>query len=324
MEQKFIDQGLKPPMIQNWIQEFNTQNHGKRVPFREIKPVLQFIQDSVGIHPTRLLKQSVRRYEIGNLHSVSGEVFERAIQVKKEIEQHLDSNQKIHKEKLLDKIYGNRSGFIPFYEIEEKLEFLRTYGGQYPKKYLGRGIRYYQKKKIKRIASWRESRIDRDCREIIQKKPDLRLSSLPEKFMNQEIGKLLSVLKKISIQQICRNNDAGFEADILLQVALGRKPYPDPDQVLIRFDDAARYLKMKRKAFDYLVASHSSLFKKIAVRKENGWYIPDESLAMLKKIAGFSLIKGKYDFLASREKENRTSCYGSMSRAIGSSRSSKT
>jgi hypothetical protein len=295
-------------MIQNWIQELNTQNRGKRVPYREIKPVLQFIQDAVGIHPTRLLKQSVGRYEAGNLNTVSGEVYERVLQIKKEIEQHLDSNQKIHKEKLLDRIYGNRSGFIPFYEIEEKLEFLRKYGGQYPKKYLGRGIRYYQKKRIKRIASWREAGIDKDCREIIQKKPDLRLSSLPEMFLKQEIGRLISVLKKISIQQICRNSDAGFEADILRQVALGRKPYPDPDQVLIRFDDAARYLKMKPKAFDYLVANHSSLFKKIAVRKENGWYIPDESLATLKKIAGFSLIKGKYDFLASRKNECYISC----------------
>jgi hypothetical protein len=320
MEQKFLELGLERPIIQNWIRELNTQNRGKRIPYREMKPVLEFIQDTVNIHPTRLLKQSVKRYETGTLHTVSSQVFEHAMQVKKEIEQYLDSNQTIHKEKLLDGIYGKRAGFIPFYEIEEKLEFLREYGGHYPKKYLGRGIGYYRKKKIKRIASWRGIRIDKDCREIIQKKPDLRLSSLPRVFQYQEVGRLLSVLKKISIQQICHDNNVEFEADILRQVTLDPGQYPNQEQVLVRFDEAARYLKMKQKAFDYLVASHSSLFKKIAVRKENGWYIPDISLEMLKKIAGFSLIKGKYDFLASRKDECYASCYGSMSRAIGSSR----
>jgi hypothetical protein len=134
--------------------------------------------------------------------------------------------------------------------------------------------------------------------------------------MNQEVGRLLSVLRKISIQQICHNNDVEFEADILRQVTLDPVQYPNQEQVLVRFDEAARYLKMKQKAFDYLVASHSNLFKKIVVRKEKGWYIPDTCLAMLKKVAGFSLIKGKYDFLASRKNECRASCYGSMSRVI--------
>ncbi|MBA4366957.1 MAG: hypothetical protein C0403_04890, partial [Desulfobacterium sp.] len=316
MEQKFLDLGLERPIIQNWIRELNTQNRGKRIPYREMKPVLQFIQDIAGIHPTRLLKQSVKRYETGSLHTVSSQVFEDAMQVKKEIDQYLDSNQTFHKEQLLDGIYGKRAGFIPFYEIEDKLEFLREYAGQYPKKYLGRGIGYYRKKKIKHIASWRGIRIDKDCLDIIQKKPDLRLLSLPKMFMNQEVGKLLSVLKKISIQQICHDNDVEFEADILRQATLDKGCYPDPGQVLVRFDEAARYLKMKQKAFDYLVASHSNLFKKIVVRKEKGWYIPDICLAMLKKVAGFSLIKGKYDLLASRKNECCASSYRSMSRVI--------
>ena len=121
--------------------------------------------------------------------------------------------------------------------------------------------------------------------------------------MEEEIGKLLSALKHISIQQVCDNNDVEFEEDIINQITLTREQYRHQDQVLVRFDEAARYLKMKQKAFDYMVANHSGLFKKIAVRKEQGWYIPDIYLEMLKKVSGFSLIKGKYDFLVSRKNE---------------------
>ena len=163
------------------------------------------------------------------------------------------------------------------------------------------------------------AKIDQDCRDIIRKKPDLPLSFLPEVFMKEEVGKLLSVLKKISIQQVCDKNDVEFEEDIIKQITLGRERYMNRNQVLVRFDEAARYLKMKQKAFDYMVANHSSLFKKIAVRKDQGWYIPDIYLDTLKEISGFSLIKGKYNFLVSRKNECRSSSYISVSEAVVSS-----
>ena len=146
MEQKFLDQGLDRRKIQDWIAEFQAGNRKKRIPYREIEPILEFIQATVGIHPTRLLKQSLKRYETGNLHTVSSQVFEKAVKLKTEIQQSLDTKQAIHTEKLRDTILGTRPGFVPFYEVEDKLEFLREYGGHYPKKYLGRGIGYYQEK----------------------------------------------------------------------------------------------------------------------------------------------------------------------------------
>jgi len=303
MEQNFFGQGLERPEIQNWIQEMDAKNQEKRIPYPEIKPVLQFVEHTTGIHPTRLLKQSLSRYESGNLRTVSSRILEQALYVKKEVEQRLDTNQTIDRDKFREGVYGKRPGFIPFYEIEDQLEFLRKQGGQYPKKYLGRGIGYYQKKKVKRIASWRAIKIFNDCRELIKLKPELPISSLPLVFIRQEFGRLFSVLKQISIQSVCEKNDVEFEAKILNQVALNREKSLYPNQGLIRFDEAARYLKMKPRAFDYLVANHSELFKKIVVRKEKGWYIPDIYLEAFKKVAGFPLIKGKYDFLVSRKIE---------------------
>ncbi|MFH2066139.1 MAG: hypothetical protein ABIK15_13135 [Pseudomonadota bacterium] len=322
MEQKFFAQGLDRSKVQRWIEDLNAGSRKKRVPYPEIKPVLEFIHQTTGIHPTFLLKQSVKRYEDGNLHTVSAEIFERVLEIGNEIRQYLDSGQTPDREKMRDNILGKRPDFIPFYEVEDKLDFLRDYGGQYPKKYLGRGIGYYRKKKIKSIAPWRLTKIDQDCRDIIRNKTGLPLSSLPAMFMKQEVGKLLSVLKRISIQQVCDTNDVEFEADIIKQITLGHEQYRNRNQVLVRFDEAARYLKMKQKAFDYMVANHSGLFKKIAVRKEQGWYIPDIYLDTLKKVIGFSLIKGKYNFLVSRKKEGRPACYVSVSAAVVSSGSS--
>jgi hypothetical protein len=303
MEQKFFEQSLERQEIQNWIEEVDFKHQTRRIPYREIKPILQFVEDTTGIHPTRLLKQSLKRYESGSLRTVSSKILEYTLQVKKEVDLLLDSSQTIDKEKLRDRIYVKRPGYTPFYEIEDKLEFLRERGGQYPKKYLGRGIGYYKKKKIKRIASWRAIKIFNDCQELIRRRPELLISSLPAVFMKQKVGKLSSVLKQISIQRVCQKNDVEFEADILNQVTLNRVKYRYQNQELIRFDEAARYLKMKPMAFDYLVANHSDLFKKIVVRKENGWYIPYLRLEALKKVIGFPLIRGKYDFLVSLRKE---------------------
>ena len=139
MEEKFIAQGLDRHKIQDWIAEFHTGNRKKRVSYQEIKPILRFIQDTAGIHPTRLLKQSLKRYETGKLQTVSRRVFEKVLRIKTEIQQYLDSNRTLHMEKLRDIILGKRPGFVPFYEIEDKLDFLREYGNHYPKKYLGAG-----------------------------------------------------------------------------------------------------------------------------------------------------------------------------------------
>jgi hypothetical protein len=57
---------------------------------------------------------------------------------------------------------------------------------------------------------------------------------------------------------------------------------------------------MGRKAFDLMVATHSDIFRKIAIY-DRSWYLPDLYIKELKKNKGFFAVKAKYELLSNAD-----------------------
>lgn len=86
MRKKFLDAGIHGQQLDQWLDELERLPPGNRVPYHRIKPVLRFIQEALGVHPTAILNQSVDRYETGMLKSVSRGIFNQAIIIKRKAE----------------------------------------------------------------------------------------------------------------------------------------------------------------------------------------------------------------------------------------------
>ncbi len=67
MEKKFLNQGLNKSEIEEWIEELDLISDKQRVSYKDIKPVLDYLQRSLEVNPTRILNQRVDRYESGEL-----------------------------------------------------------------------------------------------------------------------------------------------------------------------------------------------------------------------------------------------------------------
>jgi len=62
MEQKFIDQGFYRPDIKELIRELHLMEKQERVLYKDIKPILKFLEETLEINPTRILNQWFVRY----------------------------------------------------------------------------------------------------------------------------------------------------------------------------------------------------------------------------------------------------------------------
>ncbi len=317
MEQKFLEQGLEKSKIKEWIKEVEFISHNKRVAYEKVKQILYYLETHLKAHPSRLLKQSLPRYERGELKTVSEEIYHRLLILKEKTEMALSSGRKFETEKIREEIYGKREGFTPYDEVIEELNFLKTIAGKSPRKYLSRSDSNYKKGKLINLAAWRLKKIREDCLDTIRNRPEISLSSLPKAFLSKEIQKLIFFFRSYTIVKLCDDEGIEFERRILTPKYLEKEISKHNNNVLVRFDDTARFLDMKRKAFDYLVAKHVKIFKKIVKSHHMRWYIPDSYLKVLAETVGFSLIREKYNLLATNGKQLCIPHKGTQQHIIG-------
>jgi hypothetical protein len=296
MEQKIFAHGFNRAEIRTSIKELGSIGDEDRISYKEMKPILGYLEKNLRVNPTRILNQSSARYEGGELKTVSKKVFNYALKLKKRTENALNTGSKFEVEKIWEEISGKRKGFTLYSEIEEELDFLKYYGGISLKKYLRRSTSYYKESRLKRIASWRVQNIKDACTELINNKPELALASLPKSYARMRITKLLSVLKSHLFARLKRDED-GIERLILTSAYYSKKEYKKENCGFININKTAYFLGMNKIAFDLLVAANSDLFRKI-MTYDKEWYFSYQYLKNLKKKEGFDLIKTKYEVLA--------------------------
>ena len=248
MRKKFSDVGIHGQQLDRWLDELERLPLDNRIPYHRIKPVLRFIQEALGIHPTSILNQSVERYETGMLKSVSRKIFNRAMTLKHKTEKARAAGRKREIEKLKEDLSGGKAGYSLYLEVEEELTFLRKFAKKSAKSYLGRGVWTYQAGRAKRIADWRARKILQDCDRFIQKTPELPLSCLPESRRVNWVQMLLDVLVARTTQLLSEQEGLVFEKRIL-RPARARDAYVNPNHGFTRFDMAPGVLRMKKKAF---------------------------------------------------------------------------
>ncbi len=296
MRKKFADAGVDGQQLDRWLDELAMLPAGGRVPYRRIKPVLHFIRDTLGVHPTAILNQSVERYETGMLKSVSRDIFNRAMSLKHRAEKALAAGRQREIEKLKEDVTGGRSGYSLYLEVEEELTFLRRYAKKSAKSYLGRSLWTYNTGKAKRIADWRARKIVQDCDRFIRETPDLPLSSLPRSRQAKRVRRLLDVLVAHTTQLLSEQEGLVFEKRIL-RPSHARGEYINQKHGFTRFDMAPGVLGMRKKAFDLMVAKNCDIFRSVG-RYTKRWYLSDLYLKELSEKEFFDLISAKYERMA--------------------------
>jgi hypothetical protein len=295
MEQKFLDQGLERAEINQWIEELDESHDPARVPYETLKPALEYLKNVFQISPTHLLNQSPCRYDAGELRMISREKYESVLEIKKRADKALHSGSRFEIEKLREEISGKRKGMTLFSEIEDELEFLCNCGGKGQKRYLGRSVSYYKKSKLKRIASWRAQKIRADCDELVGNKPDLPVLLLPKRQKKRAVSRLVSSLKSLMVSKIMEDESMVYEKIILTPSYGKMETYKYGDYM--NMDETPTFLRMRRKAFDLMVATHSELFRTLA-KYHGRWRLPGLFVKDLKEKEGFSIVKEKYEFMA--------------------------
>jgi hypothetical protein len=305
MEQKFLDQGFGRPEIEKGIQELDRMSEEERVDYEEIRPVLDYLEEALEVNPSRILKQWSVRYESGELRTVPDGVYAYALDLKKRTEEAVRSGSRFALEKLREEIYGRREGLTLYSEVEEELEFLRKHARKSPKRYLGRSISAYRKRKLKRIASWRAQKIRDDCKECLGNRQDLPLDSIPKSYAKTRVGGLLSFLRDYLVDKMMDAEDRPDERTILTPFRYHKEEYEKEEYGYTSVKSAARALGMSKKAFDLLLCEHSDIFKRIGLYDEK-WYLPNLYLKEVVEKEGFDLVRLKYETLAKNGK--RLSC----------------
>ena len=299
MEQKLIDQGFDRFDIIELIRDLYLIEKQERVLYKDIKPILNFLAETLKINPTRILNQWFVRYEDGELKTVSKKVYDDAQELKKRTNRALRSGSRYEVEKIREEIYGKKTGYTLFSEIEEELEFLRKFGGKNPRQYLGRSVSHYKKSRLKRIASRRALKIKDACSELIDDHPEFALNSLPNSHRRTKIKKLLTVLKSYLISKVIKDKD-DIERFILMP-AYDHKQYNTDVYGLISLNKAGYFLGMSKTAFDLLVSENLDVFRRIGTYNKE-WYLPYLYLKKIKEKNGFDIVKAKYEVLAKKYK----------------------
>ena len=297
MEQKFFEQGFTRDEVKQYINEHELRGYNNRIFYDDVKPILDYLEKNLKVHPGRILNQFATRYESGELITVPRSVFELALRLKQKARNILESGSKYEIEKLREEIYGKRRDLTLFSAIEGELAFLKKHGEKSPKHYLGRSISLYKKSKLKRIAGWRAQKIKYDCYKLIANNPDIPISAIPKSFSNMIFTGLLATLTSRIISMLIEDKSGKFERSILEPTFFHKEDYRLVKQKTTSMDQAAYVLGMSKRAFDLMVASHRDIFRGICIYEQN-WQIPD---AYLDEISGrdrFYFIKAKYEYLA--------------------------
>jgi hypothetical protein len=306
MEQKFLDHGFSRSEIENRVRELDRMGKEERVDYDEIRPVLDYLADTLDVNPSRILKQWSFRYESGELRTVPDRIYAYALELKKRTEEAVSTSSRFALEKVKEEIYGRRKGLTLYSEVEEELEFLRKYARKSPKRYLGRSISAYRKTKLKRIASWRAQKIKDDCNEFLKNRLDLPLRSIPKSYVKLRINGLLSFLRGYLVDKMTDAEERPDEKTILTPYRYHKEEYEKEEYGYTSVENAARVLGMSKRAFDLLLYEHSDVFKRIGIYDEK-WYLPNLYLREVVEKEGFDLIRLKYEFLARNGKS--LSCF---------------
>ncbi len=296
MRKKFYDAGIDRQILERWMAELIEMRHNDRVPYGRIRPILVFLQNVLGVHPTRLLNQSFVRYESGKLKSVSRSIYDNAVNLKKRTEKVLETGRRLEIEKLKEDIYGRKSDYVLYAEVEAELHFLLKYAKKSAKRYLGRGTGTYENKRAKRIAFARAARIFGDCDRFIRQRPDLSLSVLPRSRQKMIIRPVLGVLVARTARMLSEQEGILFEKQILKPLHSAAE-YRRQDHGFTQFDRASSTLGMRKKAFDLMVAENCEMFRMVG-RYDQRWYLSDLYLKELSEKAFFEMVTAKYEMMA--------------------------
>ena len=297
MERKFLDHGFGRSEIEEGIRELDRLGEEERVDYEEIRPALDYLEDTLGVNPSRILKQWSVRYESGELRTIPHRIYVYALEMKERTEEAVSYGSRFALEKLKEEIYGRREGLTLYSEVEEELEFLQKYARKSPKRYLGRSISAYRKKKLKRIASWRAQKIKDDCKEFLGSRLDLPLQSIPKFYARTQISGLLSFLRGYFVDKMIEAEDRPDEKTILTPYRYHKEEYEKEEYGYTSVDNAARILGMSKRSFDLLLCEHSDIFKRIGIYDKK-WYLPNLYLKEVVEKEGFDLVRLKYETLA--------------------------
>jgi hypothetical protein len=305
MERKFLNQGLDLAEIIRWIHEFEQGNRKQRVSYGEARPILEFLHKTLGIHPAHLLRRGLRLYEKGQLKSISRKRFEHLLALKEKTERSLASGSRLELERLREEVYGRRKNLVRFSEIEEDLNFVRTWAGGSLKKYLGRSAGKYRRALLKRIASWRAEKIRQECDRVVLEGGGIPLGALPRRHFELKMGFLGAVLTSLILERMIADKSLQFERLVMLPQYHSNEEFESGGHGYVTLQEAANILGMKQRAFDLLVAAHREIFARI-MKYETKWLIPEVYLQELSQNRDFSLVKAKYELLARRLARVRT------------------
>jgi hypothetical protein len=303
MRRKFSDEGVDPQLLDQWLDEFETMSYDNWVPYFRIRPVLAYLEEKLGLHPTTVLHQSVVRYETGGLKRVSRSIADRAEALKRRTEKALQRYGEKGIDKIRESIVGSKPGYTLYSDVKEELIFLNRFFRKSVKHYLGRGLWMYENGKAKRVTDWRARRIYHDCADLIHRTPTLVISSLPRSQQGSQMQKLVDVLVARSTQLLSDKEGIDFEKRIL-RPSFSHEEYNDPHLGFTPFEMAPKGLGMKRKAFDLMVAKHCDIFRTVG-KFSKRWYLPELYLRELAGRKAFDLISAKYELLAKNPKYSK-------------------
>jgi len=296
MEEKFLEQGFDESEIRDAIAELNLIPDEERVSYEYLKPLLEYLKEHLNMGPARLLNKRRTRYEKGELKTVSRKLYNYMLHLRNETEKALHSGSRAEIERLKETTSGKRKDLTLYVDVQEEIEFLRTYGEKGIKRYLGRSIKNYEESRLKRIATWRAEKIRTDCNELIENKPEIPIQSIPRPQRKQRIGTLLSSLKSHLLYKMGQRESILYEKEVLTPSFEDGKRYGTETDALTRVDRAAHVLAMSKKAFDLMVAHNRDIFGKIG-RYDGKWHLPTRYLQELLEKQGFDLVKQKYELL---------------------------
>lgn len=297
MLEKFFEHGFERSEVLQGIAQMGGLDEEERMPYEAVRPVLDYLQESLGVNPSRILNQWVVRYATGELKTVPERAYAYAVDLARRTEAVLHSGSRYGLERLREEVYGQRTGLTLFSAVEEELEFLRCHAKKSPKRYLGRSISVYRQSKLKRIASWRARRIKDECRDFIRQSPQLPLLSIPRSFARTFIEPLVSVLRSYLIKRSVGEENIGTEKALLTPSLYSKEEYGSEEHGFTPMARAGRVLGMSKRAFDLLLCEHSEVFRRIAIYDDK-WYLPDLYLKEIREKEGFDLLVAKYEFLA--------------------------
>ena len=297
MEQKFLSQGLDRSQVMSWIQELDQSNGKQRVPYEEAKPVLHFLHETLGIHPTHLLRRGFALYEKGQLKSVSKKLYDNLLTLKRKTEKVLAAGSRREVEGLKEGVYGKRKNLVLFSEVEDDLKFLQTWAGIGSKKYLGRSVGKYRSSLLKRIAPWRADKIRKDCDKAVRENRNAPLLSLPARHFGAELGALILFLRSLIVHRMIADKSLHLEGLVMSPKYHSREEYESEGHEFVTLQEAATFLGMKQRAYGLLVAAHRDIFMRM-MKYDKMWLIPDLYLEELSEKEGFSLVRAKYELLA--------------------------